>query len=255
MQFRQEARISVNPRKRVLRPREQDDVLLAAASLHTLHDQTTTRLRDLIVEGDIAEGQRLVESELCRRLRISRTPLREALKVLAGEGLVELQPNRGARVARMTAHEAAELFTVIAELEGLAATLCCHRIDAAELAQLGARHADMLACRAADNRHGYFLLNDGIHRAVVALSGNRVLAQTHQRLMSRARRARYQALQSFGRWDQSIAEHEALMQAFRDRNCSRAAHIWRDHVLATGTLVAARLARAEAEALEVAASA
>lgn len=208
----------------------------------SLHDQTTDLLRELIVEGDFDPGARLVEADMCRRLKVSRTPLREALKVLAGEGLIELQPNCGARVARMSISDIAALFEVIAYLEGIAAELCCKRMSMERLASLEEMHGQMLEWYAANRRHDYFEINDRIHRAIVASAGNSILTETHEQLIARARRMRYQALHASGRWDQSVAEHVAVMDAFARRDAKAAGRIWRKHVLATGDLVAARMA-------------
>ncbi|MFZ4808382.1 MAG: GntR family transcriptional regulator [Hyphomicrobiaceae bacterium] len=243
MQFWQEAQVLGIPRKRVLRRHDASEFASPSAGAQTLYDHTAGRLRDLIVEGELAEGSRLVEAHLCRRFHVSRTPLREAFKVLAEEGLIELQPNRGATVARMTAREVRELFVVIAELESLAAATVCKNWRPEDFARLEAMHAEMLRCRATDNRHDYFSINDRIHRVIVALADNRVLALVHARLIARARRARYRALLTIGRWDQSISEHEALMGALRARKAAQAKRIWREHVRVTGELVAEQLAR------------
>jgi DNA-binding GntR family transcriptional regulator len=245
MQFKQEARISGRPRKRVLRRPAHDTLDVEPTIAPSRHDLITAELRDLIVEGDLAPGARLVEADVCRRLGTSRTPLREALKVLAGEGLIELQPNRGALVARMTPVEALDMFEVIAELEALAAARCCQTLMPDGLVGLNALHLEMCGCYRAGNKHDYFVLNDRIHRSVVVLAGNQVLAETHSRLLARARRARYRALLSIGRWDQSMDEHQALMAALHERRAADAARIWRAHVLATGELVARQIAGEE----------
>ena len=241
MQFRREAHISGKTRKRVLSVPTAECSSPRAAARPSLHRQTTDRVRVLIVEGDYEPGERLVEADLCRQLRVSRTPLREALKVLAGEGLVDLEPNRGASVARMSAGEIRDLFVVIAHLESLAADICCTTISADDLVRLEGMHRKMLEWRAQGRRHDYFEINDRIHRAIVAIAGNSILAETHQRLIARARRVRYQALLTSGRWDQSIAEHSALMQALTKRQGKSAARIWRRHVMATGELVAGQI--------------
>jgi len=245
MQFGQERHISGKSKKRVLRPSslDTDETHLLIGS--PLHDQTTSNLRDLIVEGSFPPGSRLVEADLCRRLRVSRTPLREAFKVLSGEGLIELQPNRGAMVARVTADEVRELFAVIAELESMAAILCSKAWSIDEFTQLETMHREMLELHTSGQRHDYFAINDRIHRTIVALSGNRILAITHARLIARARRARYQALLLSGRWDESVAEHESMMDALRARKGKQAARILRNHVLATGKLVAQQIANEE----------
>ena len=245
MQFGREARISGKPRKRVLSKPGPDGPELLAASFPSLHTQTTDRLRELVVEGDFEPGARLVEADICRRLKVSRTPLREALKVLAGEGLIDLQPNRGARVARMSAGGIADLFEVIAHLEGLAAEICCKRMSPHDRLELEAMHVRMMEWHAAGRRHDYFEINDLIHRAIVARAGNRILTATHEQLIARARRMRYQALHASGRWDQSVAEHVAVMDAFARRDAKAAGRIWRRHVLSTGDLIAAQVAPRE----------
>jgi DNA-binding GntR family transcriptional regulator len=214
----------------------------------SLHEQTTDRLRDLIVRGTLVPGKRLIESDLCHRLAVSRTPLREAFKVLASEGLIDIHPNRGATVVRMTAAETIELFQVIANLEAMGAEIAAARMSDDNLAQLDLMHSQLVAWHKDARRHEYFELNQRIHRAVVALSGNRILAETHARLIARARRSRYQAILSDARWAESVAEHGALMAAFAQRNGAAAAKIWRRHVLRTGEVVAESLAREEAAA-------
>ncbi len=241
MQFGREAHISGKPRKRVLSKPGPDRPEAYAVVGGSLHDQTTENLRELIVEGDFEPGARLVEADMCRRLGVSRTPLREALKVLAGEGLVDLQPNRGARVARMSAAGVADLFEVIAHLEALAAELACKRMTASELLELEAMHVRMMEWHASGRRQDYFEINDRIHRAIVARAGNQILTATHEQLIARARRMRYQALHASGRWDQSVAEHVAVMDAFARRDGKAAGRIWRRHVLATGALIAAQV--------------
>jgi DNA-binding GntR family transcriptional regulator len=206
----------------------------------SLHDQTTARLRDLIVKGALAPAARLVEVDLCRRLAISRTPLREALKVLASEGLVQIHPNRGASVTRMTPAETIELFQVTAHLEAMGASLAAHRMTDENLAKLTAMHEALVSLHAQGKRTEYFELNQRIHRAIVALSGNSILAETHARLIARARRSRYQAILDDSRWAQSVREHGELMAAFALRDAGAAADIWRKHVSRTGEVVAAR---------------
>ncbi|MEE8500357.1 MAG: GntR family transcriptional regulator, partial [Kiloniellales bacterium] len=109
----------------------------------SLHEELVARLRDLIVEGELTPGARVPERTLCQRFGVSRTPLREALKVLASDGLLELLPNRGATVARLTAADLDEMFPVMGALEALAGELACARISDAELAEIRALHYQM----------------------------------------------------------------------------------------------------------------
>ena len=203
----------------------------------TLHMDVTERLRDMIVENELALGERIDEKMLCDLLQISRTPLREALKVLAFEGLVELLPNRGARVRNMSAQEVADLFEVSAGLERMAAELAAERATEDELAELRRVQESMERCFGSGRRSDYFRLNQRIHNSVIALARNRVLAESHAVLMTRIRRARYQAIMSQSRWEESVREHADLLRALEERDAQRAGEILRRHVLGTGRTI------------------
>lgn len=229
---------------RAPRPRRDEEVCGLAGpptlARRSLHERTTTRLRDLIVEGALAPGVRLVEVDLCRRLAISRTPLREAIKVLASEGLVQIHPHRGATVTCMTPAETTDLFQVVAHLEALGAELAARRMTEEGLAKLTIMHEELVAWHAQRRRHEYFELNQHIHQVVVALSGDSILAETHARLIARARRNRYQAILDDTRWAQSVSEHGQLMLAFARCDFAAAGEMWRKHVLRTGEVVIER---------------
>src|ERR1700682_2844114 len=110
----------------------------------SLHDELAMRLRDMIVEGALKPAQKVPEAELCERFGVSRTPMREALKVMAAEGLVNLLPNRGAVVAKITQQEIDELFPIMGALEALAGELACARIDERALAEIRRLHQTMV---------------------------------------------------------------------------------------------------------------
>lgn len=207
----------------------------------SLHAQVIDRLRDMIVEGDLAPGSRIVEADLCADLSISRTPLREALKVLASEGLVELLPHRGARVTEVTAEDATHLFELIAGLEGLAAELACARMSERDLERLRTMHERLERYHAARRRHDYFRTNQRIHHLIVTLAANPILTSTHERLLARARRARYLAILSEERWDEAMREHHDLLDALQQRDPVRAGTMWRRHVQRTGEVLRAAL--------------
>jgi DNA-binding GntR family transcriptional regulator len=195
-----------------------------------IHAELLESLRDLIVEGELPPDSRVPERLLCARFGVSRTPLREALKVLAAEGLLELLPNRGARVARMTAEDIAQTLKVIGTLEALAGELACARLTDDELAEVRALHHEMLAHHARRDRLAYFKANQAIHQAIVAASGNAVLAQTYASLSGRIRRARYAANLDPKRWDEAVAEHELLLQALAARDGQRLSRLLRTHL-------------------------
>ncbi|MFG1465013.1 GntR family transcriptional regulator [Xanthobacter sp. DSM 24535] len=219
--------------------------------------QIADTLRDLIIRGEMPPGGRIIERALCERLKVSRTPLREALKLLEAEGLIEISQNKGARIMSFTPEEASNLFEVIAGLESLAAELAVVRIGADDLAALDDMHARMCAHFERREKDPYFELNSAIHDAIVRSCANPVLIATHANLMLRARRGRYMAILDPARWAESVEEHEAAMQAFHRRDPELARTVWRRHLIRTGETVCAVLGAITAAelALEVADSA
>ena len=203
----------------------------------SLHDEVLHQLRDMIVEGELAPGERISEKLLCERFGISRTPLREALKVLATEDLIELQPNRGARVAMITPDEIRERFEVLSSLERLAGELAVERASADAIAKLRALHARMKTHHNQGERHEYFQLNQQLHNAMIELADNAVLAATHENLMAKVQRPRFLALLSQERWDESVREHEAILDALQARNAELLGKLMAEHVRHTGKIL------------------
>jgi DNA-binding GntR family transcriptional regulator len=190
-----------------------------AKSVTSLHGDVLSRLRDHIVEGNLAEGERIPERELCETFGISRTPLREALKVLAAEGLLELLPNRGARVRALSERDLAELFDVMGGLESLAGRLACENITDEEVAEVERLHHLMYGCYLRRDLHGYFQANQLIHQQIVDSARNAVLTATYATFAGRIRRARYSAnlTRRRDRWGEAMREHEAILDALRRR--------------------------------------
>ena len=196
----------------------------------SLHFRVADILRDKITYGELAPGMRLTERVLCEELNVSRTPLREALKTLASEGLVELLQNRGAMVTPMTLADTAQTFEVLAVLEGLSGELACARADDGAIKGLRQLHERMRACHDASDREGYFELNQAIHGQLFKLSGNPVLVATHDKLNLRLRRARYFANVSQSRWDSAMVEHEQIINALEARNGKRLRALLEEHI-------------------------
>lgn len=213
-----------------------------AINRYSLHREVTDRLRDMIVEGHLGAGAKLNESDIAQLLGVSRTPVREALKVLGSEGLVELSPGRGARVTCVSAEEARELFEVVSGLERHAVEIVARRIEAGNMATLREMHDRMTAHFLAKERHEYFILNHRIHNFLVELSGNATLRATHASLMARVRRERYMALEGT-RWPEAMREHDLLMGALAQGDGATAGEIMRRHVLHTSDALAATLAQ------------
>jgi DNA-binding GntR family transcriptional regulator len=183
----------------------------------SLHDEILSRLRDYVVEGNIKDGARVPERQLCDMFGISRTPLREALKVLAAEGLIELLPNRGARVRQLSRRDLEELFEVMGGLESLAGRLACETITDDEIAEIERLHYQMYGYYLHRDMHNYFLVNQRIHERIVAASRNETLRATYANFAGRIRRVRYSAnfARKRQRWAEAMREHEAILDALR----------------------------------------
>src|SRR5260370_23532168 len=141
----------------------------------SLHDEAVARIRDMIMEGRLEPGSKVSEKDLCELFGISRTPLREALKVLASEGLIALLPHRGARVAQLTGKDMADLFQVMGALEGLAGELACARITDEAVHEIRARHHQILAHYTRGDRTAYFAANQAIPEAITAAAAHHAL--------------------------------------------------------------------------------
>ena len=211
-----------------------------------LHEQAANKLRTLIVRGDLAPGEPLLEVGLSQALGISRTPLREALKQLAAEGLVELRLNRGAVVAPLRLEELAELFEAVSAIERCAAELAAVRMTAQDVDRLEALQARIERHHDRGELRDYFEINQQIHSAIVGLARNSVLKASHDALLARAERARFFALAADGRWDESVREHRQVLAALKARNGLRAGQLLGEHVRRTGEAVAETLTKEKA---------
>jgi DNA-binding GntR family transcriptional regulator len=195
-----------------------------------LHEEAAERLRDLIVQGTLGPGSRLNERLLTARLGVSRTPLREAFKVLATEGLVELLPNRGAMVSEIDPVRVAETLTVMGALEALAGELACAHASDGQLGEIRSLHHEMLANHARGDLAGYFKFNQAIHLKLVKYSGNAVLYNTYRQMNGNVRRARYMANLSKERWDAAVREHDEILAALVARDTKRLKILLADHL-------------------------
>ena len=186
-----------------------------------LHDTLVSHLRDMIIEGDLPPGTRLHEGQLGEQLGVSRTPLREAIKYLASEGLVELVPSRGAVVKRFSAKDVQDMLTVLQTLEELAGRLACEAATDAEIAEVRALHDEMVRRYEAGDRMQYYKLNQDIHTAIARLSGNAALADMHAMLQTRLKRIRFIGHEGPEKWAAAVAEHQEMIAALEARDKAR----------------------------------
>lgn len=183
-----------------------------------LHERVAYRLRELLVEGAIAPGAKLNERELSERLDVSRTPLREAIKMLAAEGLVELLPNRGAVAVSLSEQDVLNTFEVMAELEGMSGELAAKRISESELAEIKALHYEMLAAHTRRDLSAYYRLNAQIHKAINSAAKNPVLLSTYTQVNARLQALRFRSNQDEAKWKRAVKEHEQMIEALSARD-------------------------------------
>jgi DNA-binding GntR family transcriptional regulator len=198
--------------------------------LNSLHDEVAAKLRDRIFAGDLAPGRFIDEPALCAELSISRTPLREALKVLTAEGLVRHEPRRGCFVSEITERDLDEIFPVIALLEGRCAFEAAHNATDADLAALEQLHDRLQRSAKAKRITEYYETNFAIHEAIIVLANNRWLAQVIGDLRKIVKLARLQQLHAPGRLEQSLSEHMAVYAALKARDAEGAEAAMRTHL-------------------------
>jgi len=183
-----------------------------------LHEQVANRLRQMLVENRIAPGAKLNERELAELLQVSRTPLREAIKMLAAEGLVELLPNRGAIAVSLTEADVLNTFEVIAGLEAQSGELAAERITEDEFNEIQAMHFEMLAAYTRRDLSTYYSLNARIHSAINAAAKNPVLTAVYNQVNARLQALRFRTNQDEAKWKRALKEHEQMILALAARD-------------------------------------
>ncbi|MFN7103004.1 MAG: GntR family transcriptional regulator [Pseudorhizobium sp.] len=183
----------------------------------TLHGTLVVQLRAILMEGALPGGARIPEAELCRRFAVSRTPLREALKVLAAEGFVILRPNRGAIVAPVDLEEIGPLFEFKGALERLIGLTAADRATGEEISALEAIHVELNAVLQLGDHDGYTRLNYTFHRGLAQATRNPVLIQSYETVQHRIWRYRFLVNEHDSRLQQSFAEHERIVIALKAR--------------------------------------
>lgn len=209
-----------------------------------LYQEVAARLRDMIFAHELAPGSWIDEQGLAEQYGISRTPLREALKVLAAEGLVTLKPRRGCYVTEVSERDLDEVFSILALLEGECTRLMLDRADAADLQALQAIHGELEQAAAAQDIAAFFDANQRFHRFIQQLADNRWLLQVIEDLRKVIRLSRHHSLYSEGRLEQALIEHRAILDAILSGNASLAPERMRQHI-GSGRQAVARIAAAK----------
>jgi DNA-binding GntR family transcriptional regulator len=184
----------------------------------------------MIIEGELTPGTRIHEGNLGGKLGVSRTPLREALKFLASEGLVELSPGRGAVVRQFSAKDVYDSLVVLGALEGLAGRLACEQATDEDIREVRRLHDHMMEMYASRDRLPYFKLNQNIHSAILRLTKNEALAYVHGTLQARLRRIRYIGNEGPEKWAAAVADHEEIISALEARDAERLSKVLTVHM-------------------------
>jgi DNA-binding GntR family transcriptional regulator len=196
----------------------------------TLHNELVKLLRNMIMEGELVPGSRIPESRLCELFGVSRTPLREALKVLSVEGLVCLLPNKGARVIHVTCKEMEEIVPVLGMLAALAGELACAKIKADELASIRSMHTQLIEHYRAGNQQSYGEINHAIHDFIFEAARNKALSDVYNMLQMRLRSIFFVTPKVPPQWADAVEDHELMMTALEERDGARFASIARRHI-------------------------
>jgi DNA-binding GntR family transcriptional regulator len=197
----------------------------------TLHNELVTLVRNMITDGELGPGSRIPESRLCDHFGVSRTPLREALKVLSAEGLVSLLPNKGARVVLVTRKEMEEIVPVLGALAALAGELACANANADEAARIRCMHTQMIETYRAGDRESWSEINTSFHEALLAAARNKALSETDGMLRTRLRSLYFVTPKVPPRWAEALEDHEEMMAALEAKDGVRFAAIARRHTI------------------------
>jgi DNA-binding GntR family transcriptional regulator len=199
------------------------------APRRVLHDEIACAIRLMIAQRQLRPGARIPEQALCARFGVSRTPLREALKVLSAEGLVRLLPNRGAVVERLTPKEVDEMIMMLGVFEGLAAELACPRIDDNGVSQLRALHERMVEHWRSSEGEAYVEADLAFHAAIFRCADNSVLTAHHAMVHRRLFGLLAITQQPPPRWDEAVADHERMIEAVQAKDGQALGRIAREH--------------------------
>lgn len=194
-----------------------EDTTLAIAR-STLPEAAADRLRLLIIEGDLLPGAKLNERELCEQLGLSRTPLREAFRMLAADGLLVQLPNRGAQVVALSPDDVRDAFDVMGALEGLAGELAAARATDADVAGLRLLQDELEIAHDARDLPAYYRINRRIHDRLSDIAANSVLGQTYRSLNARLHALRFRSNLNQAKWEQAVAEHRSMITALAARD-------------------------------------
>lgn len=197
----------------------------------TLQQRVANSLRELLIQGSLEPGSKLNERELCEQLGVSRTPLREAIRLLVSEGLVVLDPGRGAFTPVLSTTDISNTFELLGAMEGLAGELAAQRISDEELTELAALQHEMQATFERHDLPGYYRLNARAHDLLSEAARNPVLRENWKQVNSRMHALRFRSNQDEGKWMKALEEHAQILAAMQKRDGAAARQLLERHLL------------------------
>jgi len=195
-----------------------------------LPNKVVARLRQMIDDGELIPGSRVPERRLCEQFGVSRTPMREALRALAAEGLLEIQAHRGASVRKFKPDDIDHMFQVLEVLEALAGELACEAMTPEELSEMERLHERMMKAYRRHDRRTFFKINQQIHELLVSAAHNPALTRIYEGLSGQTRRIRFMANSSDVEWSVAAEEHEKIMEALKSRRTEAVPLLLRTHL-------------------------
>jgi DNA-binding GntR family transcriptional regulator len=204
---------------------------MTAIPVQSLAQEVAKRIREMIRKGTLKKGDKIVEKPLCQAMGISRTPLREALRLLSSEGLIELIPNKGAQVAEPSMKDIREMFWVMSILEGKCAKQCAEKMNEDGLKKLDNLHQKLERHCEEKNHEKYMAVNHKYHTLVEELAGSKVLTEVINGLRQKVLLYRYRQIYQPKRLEISMQEHRELHEAFRRKDSTAAERLMKEHLI------------------------
>jgi DNA-binding GntR family transcriptional regulator len=200
-------------------------------------DNAYKKVRDAITFGRYSPGERLIEHEACQAFQVGRTPLREALRRLQTEGYVNLVPNRGVTISKLSIDDVKNIYSIIALLEGYATELAVEYLTAEDMKKLDSLHKRMAQLDAKQNFREWTEKNDLFHGLIVKACGNNLLPNLIKGLRNKIYRYRFLSVTTLGQSDKYVENHEKILTALRSKNAKQAGKTMRKHVSDVGKLM------------------
>ncbi len=197
----------------------------------SLAEHIVRDLEEKIIIGTLEPGQRIIEESLCKKLGVSRSPVREALRILESQGFVRREPRKGVSVTWITQKEAENIYRIRANLESLATYLAVKEQDPEVLRKLKKIHSKMKELAEKENITAYFRLNLKFHETLVNASNNQRLIQMIETFVKQTKRYRVEVLTAPGRLKASIENHEAIIRSFEAGDAEQAEYLRKSTIL------------------------